>query len=215
MKKLIVLILLAGSLFAAKTGVTVKGSYTMDSVLGLKQSGDYNYKGLYDVKVKDEQTQSVTGGLGLGAEYAVFSQQNIEALAGVNYALPRNITHHDGTLKETANSASTKTKYKEDIDAGAETLQVTSLYIAPRYLFDGNSDFTFYAGGKLSYNLISLKSDADLELDSAIGYGLFVGMLIAEDWDASLVWETLGSSIGGTKDTYDISNISLSVGYRI
>jgi hypothetical protein len=208
----------------ASGDITLKGIYGLGSVLNASVSRNDP-----SPRLKVNTEYNLNSGFGLGVEYPVLKFRdnsgepgNFEVLGGLSYMLNRQVSSYKDRPKSGTTSLPNQ---KTELAQNDLRIQTTSLYLRPRYMFTLKNmpSIKPYVGGKLSYNFIKPNGNMqrELKLDNSIGYGLSLGSIISKDWDMELAWERIGAKAKDDRmsdtmnGTYNMSNIYLSVGYRI
>jgi hypothetical protein len=209
---------MTGSLYADKK-FTIKGIYQPDTQF------NFNTSGTLAGGIKDESDGSydVEGGFGLGAEISAYSNDRLEILGGVNYILTRKIDRLSLTETLSYGGQAVSGRYEGPV-ADDSKLDVTSLYVKPRYFLEKPSadNVAIYIAGSLSYNLVSIKigNAGNVKAKDGFGFGLSAGIVVNDLIDLEAAYNIavgdflLSDETNDWKGTYNLPTLSLAAGLR-
>jgi hypothetical protein len=189
--------------FAFANPLTVKGLYFLDTNLNVGAEGGGLY---YDIDY------NVNPGAGIALEYSLLSieQINIENLLGASIALKRDIPKAKARVKYHGGDDRLRGKVSD------KDWQVSSIYSKTRMFIAW--PFSFYIGGKISYNFVSFDTDAT-KTGNGIGCGFSLGKII-NNWDIEISYDEvfnridIEDGVDVLNGKYDMADISISCGYR-
>jgi hypothetical protein len=192
--------------FAFANPITVKGLYFLDTNLNVNTEGGGFY---YDIDY------NINPGAGIALEYSLlsidlFDQLNIENLLGGSIALKRNIPKAKARVKYHGGDDHLNGKVSD------KDWQTNSIYSKTRAFITW--PFSFYIGGKISYNIVSFDTDAT-KTGNGIGCGISLGKII-NNWDLEISYDRvfnridIEDGVDVLNGNYDMADISISCGYR-